>query len=347
MPIFGAWQLSDLIVSGPDPFGSDATANASAVGVTTFSIAAEATVQLVTLADDDPNFEDGDGDQELTAPTTFDGVTWGAGASGEVETEYAYVIRPVGSSDPADNIIIYVLEFEGGVHGIASSAQLYPGRSYQIVGIASDDPVVPYANMAVCFAAGTLLATRRGPCAVELLQPGDRLQTSDNGYAPVQWVGRWRVNGHGASAPVRFAPGVLCNDRALFLSGQHRVLLRPTTGPLAGEEVLVAAKSLVGLPGIARAPCARVEWVHVMLPAHEVIFAENARAESLLLGPQALMMMEPTQARILRKSLSQEPLLALPARPIVPPGKVERMILQHRRGRSPAQSAGLMAGAGR
>ncbi|WP_223639180.1 Hint domain-containing protein [Rhodobacter sp. TJ_12] len=341
MPTFGAWQLSDITVTGPDPFGSDATANAASVGATTLTIDPAATLRFVTLSDDDPIFEDADGDQELVAPMVFDGVSYGSGAAGEVETEYSYVVRPVGSSDPADNITIYVLEFEGHVHGIASSERLLAGQSYEIVAIQSDDPAVAYSAMAVCFAAGTLIATRRGPKPVETLQPGDKLQTSDNGYRPVDWIGRWRVNGRGPSAPVRIATGVLGNDRPLFLSGQHRVLLRPTTGPLAGEEVLVAAKSLVGLPGIVRLPCPRIEWVHIMLPAHEVIFAENTRAESLLLGPQALLMMEPTQAQDLRRALGQEPLLGLPARPIVPPNKVGRMILQHRAGRNPAQAAGL------
>lgn len=328
----GAWQLSDLLVTGPDPFGSDATANDAAVNVTTLSLAPGATLRMVTLDDNDANFENGDGDQELVAPMVFDGVAYGSGAAGEVETEYSYVIRPEGSTDPADNIVIYVLEFEAHVHGIAATARLTPGVTYRIVGIESQDPVVPYAGMAVCFAAGTLIATKRGPKPVETVVPGDRLQTSDNGYGAVDWVGRWRVNGWGASAPIRFAAGVLGNDRALYLSGQHRVLLRPICGPLAGEEVLVAAKALVGLPGIARAPRERVDWVHLLLPAHEVIFAENARTETLLIGPQALSVMEPEQARDLRRALAGAPQLALPARPIVPPGKVERLILRHRCG---------------
>lgn len=328
MPSFGAWQLSDLLITGPDPFGSDATANDASVNATSFTIAADATLRMVNLADNDASFEDGDGDQELTAPMSFDGVNWGSGASGEVETEYSYVIRPVGSSDPADNITIYVLEFEGDVHGIASSERLFAGQSYTIVAVASNDLVVAYSGMAVCFAAGTLIATRRGAKRVETLEPGDRLQTCDNGFRPVRWVGRWRMGGTGAAAPVRFAPGVLGNDRALLLSGQHRVLLRPEAGPLAGEEVLVAAKALLGLPGITRAPCPRIEWVHVMLPGHEVIFAENARSESLLVGPQALRVMEPTQAQRLHASLRDDPFIGLPIRPIVPPGRAGRLIVE-------------------
>lgn len=298
MPTFGAWQLSDLHLSGPDPFGSSALANPDAVGATRITIRPDASQSLVTLAEE-----------------------------GAAETEYSYLIRPVGSADPADNRTIHVLEYDAAVQGIAASDRLLAGQSYQIVGVASDDPVLAYTGMAVCIAAGTLIATRRGPKPVEDLAAGDRLQTCDNGYAPVRWVGRWRVNGMGASAPVRFAPGVLGNDRALELSGQHRVLIRPERGPLAGEEVLVAAKTLVGLPGISRMPRPRMDWVHVLLPTHEVIFAENMRTETLLAEAQAVALVEPSQGQVLRDILAADPFAGLPARPIVPPEKVARLIL--------------------
>lgn len=327
MPTFGAWRTSDLIVAGPDPFGSATLANADAAGATSFTISAAAPLLKATLSDDDATLEEGDGTQILTSAIGTNGVDYSAGVSGVVAPEYSYTIRPAGSTDPADNITLYVLSFDGVVQGVAASSRLIAGQSYQIVGIESETPVVAYSAMAVCFAAGTLVATRRGPKPVEALTEGDRLQTCDNGYAPVRWLGRWRVSGMGAHAPVRFAPGVLGNDRALELSGQHRVLIRPMAGPLAGEEVLVAAKTLVGLPGISRAPRLRVEWVHVLLPTHEVIFAENMRSETLLTGPQVTHLVEPAQGRILRDILAADPFSGLPARPIVPPAKAARLIL--------------------
>ncbi|SOC07550.1 Hint domain-containing protein [Rhodobacter maris] len=346
MPFFGAWHLRDLILSGPDPFGSTGVANVDAVGASTFTLLPEARPYRVDLPRVDPSDGDAlskeaDGRRGPATAKAFIGDACDPGAAGDVEIAFSYVIRPLGSADPADNVTLHALEAEGAVQGIASAGRLIAGQSYLIVAIETSDPAVPSNEMAVCFAAGTLIATRRGPKPVETLGPGDRIQTSDNGFAAVDWVGRWRVNGMGASAPVRISAGVLGNDRPLFLSGQHRVLLRPTAGPLAGEEVLVAAKTLVGLPGVARMPCPRIEWVHVLLPAHEVIFAENARAESLLLGQQAFRIMEPVQARGLRDALSDAPLLRLPARPIVPPVKVGRLILQHRAGLGPAQVAGL------
>lgn len=332
MPVFGAWQLSDLSWTGPDPFGSDAVANDSAAGATTFTIAAGADIRFVALGDNDANLEDADGTQELTQAMAFNGISYGTGASGEVETEYSYIIRPAGSTDPVDNITIYVLEFEGNVAGIASSARLFAGHSYDIVAVASNDPVIPYTSLAICFAAGTPIATRSGPVPVEDLREGMRVLTMDSGYRPIAWVGHWRLNGRGSNAPIRFAPGVLGNAGPLDLSGQHRVLLRVREGPLRGEEILVAAKALVGLPGVTREERPRVHWVHFMFDRHEVVFADTARAESMLPGPQALRGIGPDQAAIVQALMTQARLPDLPARPIVPTGKAAQMLRLRRHG---------------
>ncbi|WP_339107815.1 Hint domain-containing protein [Thioclava sp. GXIMD4216] len=324
MPTFGAWQISDLVITGPDPFASNATAETDAPGATSFVISPSADLQLVDLVDDDASFEDADGGQALAAATTFDGVAWDAGDG--VETEYSYIIRPSGSSDPADNITIYVLEYQGQVHGIASTERLFAGQSYDIVGIDSNDPVIAYSAMAICFAAGSLVATKQGPVPVEKLREGMRIQTVDNGYRPLEWAGRWLVNGRGANAPVRFETGVIGNTRPLFLSGQHRVLMRPERGPLQGEEILVAARALVGQPGITRAECDRIQWVHLLFERHEVVFAEDARTESLLPGPAALSCVGPETARYLQATREADPFGMLPARPIVPTGKAQRML---------------------
>ena len=324
MPTFCFWPLSEVTASGPDPFGQDPfgalpDAEAAARAQAHFALRPGAAMRFIDLPEADGAEPDG----------------------AAIEPEVSYLIRPLASEDVTETRVVHLIDTPATGRGLAASERLKPGRAYRITGIETEGMLTPFASQAVCFAAGTLIATRRGPKPVEDLRPGDRVQTSDNGYRPVQWVGRWRVGGLGAAAPVRFAPGVLGNDRALVVSGQHRVLLRPTTGPLAGEEVLVAAKALVGLPGIARAPVARVDWVHVLMPAHEVIFAENARAETMLAGPRTMNVLDPGQALALRQSLSGDPFTGLPARPIVPTPKVAKLILQHRRGHSPLESAGL------
>ena len=330
MPIFGAWQLSDLNVSGPDPFAYNASANAYAPGNSSFTIAPTAKMQMIDLDDDDAFLSDGDGDQELRAAITFDGVGYGTGSAGDVQTEYSYIIRPSGADDTSETITLHVLKFEGDVHGIASTARLLPGQSYDIVAIESHYPSLAYSSMAVCFARGTRIATKQGPVAVEDLRPGMRVQTADNGYRALLWTGRWRMHGRAENAPVHIAQGALGNDRALEVSAQHRMVVRPTQGGLRGQELLLPAKALVGLPGITRPPRPRIEWLHLLFERHEIVFAEGARAESLLPGPQALRGIAPDQAAELRSLSAQNPFTTLPARAILPPGQARR--LSRRRG---------------
>ena len=321
MATFGAWQFSDLVISGPDPFGSDATANSSSVNNTTFTIKPTASVKMLTMVDNEGNFEDGDASQDLAGPLNFNGVNWPTGE--EVENQYSYVIRPLGSSNPADNITIYVLEFNGNVHGIASSQRLFAGQSYRIVAEQSNSPSVPYSSMAVCFAAGTLIETAQGLIPVERLRRGMRVQTADNGFQPVRWIGRRRMPALGAQAMVRVEAGVLGNSAPLYVSGQHRLLIRPEAGALRGEEVLVAAKALVGREGVRFEPRISAHWLHFMCPRHEVVFANGAQAETFLPGPEGMAAIDAGARAELERVLGDGP--PLPARAILPAGRMARM----------------------
>lgn len=148
-----------------------------------------------------------------------------------------------------------------------------------------------------CFAAGTRLETEAGPCEVEALQPGMRLRTRDNGWQEIRWVGRSRVNGRGCLAPVVIEAGALGDHGRLVVSPNHRMLVGGWRAELLfGEpEALVAAKALVDGRAIRFAPCPQVEYVHVLLDSHEVIYAEGAETESFypgevgagVLGPEA------------------------------------------------------------
>ena len=174
-----------------------------------------------------------------------------------------------------------------------------------------DDPFI-------CFAAGTQIATPRGPRRVETLRPGDVVDTMDHGPRRLIWVGEQTRAGRGKAAPVRISARALGNDAAVLVSRQHRLLLRdPALAPrIGGAEGLVPAIHLVGRPGIALAPCSRVTWVHVMCDRHEILRAGGLWAESLLPGPQALRMMTPRHRveilRLMRHMIRPEP-----ARPLL------------------------------
>ncbi len=134
-----------------------------------------------------------------------------------------------------------------------------------------------------CFTPGTLIRVPGGAVPVETLTAGDLVETMDHGPQVLRWVGQNDVDGSGDYAPIAIGAESLGNDRELLVSPEHRMLV---TGWLAelnfGEdEVLVAAKHLVGLPGIAREEQQRVTYLHLLFDRHEIIFAEGAPSESL------------------------------------------------------------------
>lgn len=134
-----------------------------------------------------------------------------------------------------------------------------------------------------CFTPGTLIRVPGGAVAVETLKAGDLVETMDHGPQVLRWIGRNTVDGSGVHAPVSIVAGVLGNDRDLLVSPEHRMLV---TGWLAelhfGEEdVLIAARHLVGLPGITQQPQRNVTYLHLLFDRHEIVFAEGAASESL------------------------------------------------------------------
>jgi len=141
-----------------------------------------------------------------------------------------------------------------------------------------------------CFVAGTLIATDAGQVPVQDLQPGDRVRTLDHGFQPLVMLAQTEVDGTGAFAPVGFAPGALGNDRWLFVSPQHRMLLTDWRAALwfGDQQVLVAARHLINDTTIRLAPRPRVTYVHLVFAQHEIVFAQGIPSESLHLGAMAL-----------------------------------------------------------
>jgi hypothetical protein len=212
------------------------------------------------------------------------------------------------------------------------------------------------AYAAYCFCAGTLIATARGPVAVEALCPGDLLVTLDRGLQPLRWIGRREVSRAAALAfpalrPIRIAAGALGPGqpgRDLWLSPQHRVLVRSRIARrMTGrDEVLVAAKHLCGLPGIARDDgAAPFTYLHLRLDRHEVVLAEGAWAETLLVGAQALRAMDPAarqELQCLFPDLVPETASAA-ARGLMPGRAARRLALRHLRQARALVAAGVGA----
>ena len=132
-----------------------------------------------------------------------------------------------------------------------------------------------------CFAAGTRIATPRGPVAVERLGVGEAVRLAEGGIAPVVWLGHRRVDcrRHAWPAdvhPVRIAAhafGVGRPRRDLWLSPDHAVFV---------DGVLIPVRYLLNDATVAQVPVARITYWHVELPAHGVLLAEGLPAESYL-----------------------------------------------------------------
>lgn len=321
---FVGWAYSDLTTTGPDPFASNATGNSSSPGASTITINPTATPTVLEVVDDDANFTDGDSGQRYQGPADFNGGS-GFDVGDRIETEYSYIVRPQGSTDPADNITIYMLEIDADGQGIASDARLEPGVIYDIIAVDANDPVVPYSSLFVCLASGTRIATPKGDRAIDTLNAGDLVLTLDRGPQPILWAGQRKLTF--PESPPRQKPVLIGRGRLgaglprrdLILSPQHRLLV------FHGEsrQALVKSRKLSELPGIRGMPGRRRVTYHtVLLPRHEIIFAEGAAVETFYPGPVGLGMLTAQERSALFKAvpaLATSGLLAYgpPARPIL------------------------------
>lgn len=140
-----------------------------------------------------------------------------------------------------------------------------------------------------CFVAGTLIETDRGEVPVERLTPGDRIKTLDDGYQPLRWIGARSVAAEGKFAPIHIRAGSFGDHRDLWVSPQHRILVRDSLVELLfGEgEILVAAKHLVDGDRVQHREGGEVTYVHLMFDRHQIILSEGLATESFLPGPQA------------------------------------------------------------
>ncbi|MFZ5961949.1 Hint domain-containing protein [Thalassococcus sp. BH17M4-6] len=145
--------------------------------------------------------------------------------------------------------------------------------------------------IAICFARGTLIETPEGPRFIETLRAGDLVTTLDHGPQPIRWIGGRKVSGLGKNTPIRIRAGALGNVRDLWVSPNHRMLVRGAQAELlfGQSEVLVAAKHLVNDKTIRPDPCAEIEYFHFLFDAHQIVFAEACASESLYPGQQTLV----------------------------------------------------------
>ena len=224
-------------------------------------------------------------------------ITDGAGlvANGQtVEAESLIFVRQLDEFGNQIGPTITVTVFSqggsiGDVWGFASDVPLVDGASY-VKTSGSNAGSSSYSDFVTCFGPGTLIDTPDGPRAVETLNHGDRITTQDGPPLPIRWIVRRSVEGHGAFAPVVFEPGAIGNTRRLVLSQEHRVFLSSARAQLlfGTDGVLIAAKHLTDLPGVAIVPQPRITYTHFMFDTHQIVCSDGVWTESFFLSNTAV-----------------------------------------------------------
>ncbi|MEX0318116.1 MAG: Hint domain-containing protein [Ruegeria sp.] len=219
-------------------------------------------------------------------------------------------------------------------------------RDFDISGLSADRAATDF----VCFAKGTLIRTAQGNRRVEDLQPGDLVCTLDRGMQPIRWIGSKCVDLSQASGemerllPVRITAGALGGGlprRDLLVSRQHRLLVSSKIAAhmFGTRDVLVAAIKLSALPGIyVDEEVDEVEYFHLLFDRHEVIFAEDAPAESLYTGAEALKAVSPEARQeilTLLPELEDEAFAPAPAIPVPQGRRQKQLVTRHAKNDKP------------
>ena len=137
-----------------------------------------------------------------------------------------------------------------------------------------------------CFLKGTKILTADGERKIEDLAVGDLVPTMFGGLRPVQWIGRYPIKKSDPSKPwvkdalpiriARSALGPELPHADLYVTGYHSLLI---------DGVLAPAVTLINGTTIVRdkeREYDELEYFHVKLESHDVIYAEGVLAETLL-----------------------------------------------------------------
>lgn len=166
-------------------------------------------------------------------------------------------------------------------------------------------PSSPATGGVICFTPGTWISTPNGGCRVEDLCEGDLVQTKDNGADAIQWIGRRHMTGARLFAmpglrPIRLRSNALGDGRPdadLLVSPDHRMLVQGAVARALFNtpEVLVSARDLVNNNSITVDLAAReVTYIHLLLPRHQILFANGLQTESFHPASAALSTLDET-----------------------------------------------------
>ena len=238
------------------------------------------------------NNEVGDDLTQTGDVTSLDGsVTF---LSGNIYLEESYqLFKPGGGT-----IDVFRVEVDGTLAGYITSEPLVPGTNYpfsisNVTPGNAPDTTDPDAIVDVpCFVKGTLIGTPDGSRPVESLMAGDLVDTADGQARKIRWIGSRTLDlsAQRHLTPIRIAQGALAPNSPssdLMVSPNHRMLVtKPVNEIHFGDKaVLVAAKHLLGLPGVSvAADVSQVTYFHFIFDRHEIVHSNGAFSESLYPG---------------------------------------------------------------
>lgn len=289
MPSFYVYSGQDLGLAGSffDPFAAygnfSTIATATAPGTSAPSI--------MEISDDDTalNAEGAGANQVMVGDFVIDGTTF-TGTGNTITVLGTTTIYNATTGETGTLAVIQINDADGIagnniIVGYASTIEINPGDSTTSGPWRNSGTTIDYDTLvgnASCFALGTQLATPAGWRAIETLAPGDLVSTTA-GPRPILWASCRQVAGLSKMAPIRIRAGTLGAERDLFVSPDHRILLRGATAQLLFDraEIWVAARDLVNDRSIQRVPQARIRYCHILLDGHFALNAQGCIAESL------------------------------------------------------------------
>lgn len=261
--------------------------------LTSESTVVQGAPDILTLADDDPLFDDeGAGStQLLTQDLYIDGVL--TATAGVVAENIGF--STVVNQDTGGSGLLYYIQIDGEVVGFATTIALNPEDHLDISQMDFSSPfTAPYDDLTACFTRGTMILCQHGARLIETLECGDLVQTRDNGLQKIRWVSRQKVKATGTLAPIRFKAGVLGNAADLLVSPMHRMLVSGWRAELLFglSDVLVHARDLCDGDRIFSAPMPEVEYIHLLFDHHEVVNTYGTWSESFAPTVEAMDALE-------------------------------------------------------
>jgi hypothetical protein len=176
--------------------------------------------------------------------------------------------------DNLPDVIVYDLEYD------ATDNVLVAGTMGRGAWLVNDVTTNLGIGAVACYCRGTRVLTPAGEVAVEELAIGDWVVTLSGGFRPIRWIGRRAYTGRFIAEnrevlPIRIIAGALSEGvpaRDLALSPEHSLCI---------DGVLVQSKHLVnGMTIVQAKDVEEVEYFHIELDNHDVLFAEGAAAET-------------------------------------------------------------------